>query len=384
MNNQRWLSFSFLTFFFTWGIFLPYWTGWLTIEKGLSVTSASIVMGAGMMARSFSTFFLFPAITKRFSLSRVIKLLAFLSLGLALLYFISSTFAALLIITVLLSLVYPIIMPAIESSASLLMQTEKIHYGKSRAYGSAGYTVALLMVGATTSFWNEQAILYVMLFGLATICLFSLQPTPSVLRKEPDVIKVTQKGDEFKELFLLKPFVTVLILSVLLQGAHASYYNYGYIFLDDLGVNSFYIGIILNIAVLFEIIFFARADKLLANMKVSTMFIIAALGSTMRWTLIFLFPTSLVFIATQVFHMISFGIAHYAFIRYISEKLPTHLIATAQGIYASFAMSLSIAILTFVGGRLYDIAPNLAFLGMLISTVPAIFIVFATRKRFSY
>lgn len=384
MNNQRWLSFSFLTFFFTWGIFLPYWTGWLTIEKGLSVTSASIVMGAGMIARSFSTFFLFPAITKRVSLSRVIKLLAFLSLALTLLYFISSTFSALLVITILLSLVYPIIMPAIESSASLLMQTETIHYGKSRAYGSVGYTVALLMVGATTAFWNEQAILYVMLFGLASICLFSLRPVPTVLQKQPEVQKARQRGSEFKELFSHKPFVTVLVLSVLLQGAHASYYNYGYIFLDDLGVNSFYIGIILNIAVLFEIIFFARADKLLANMKASTMFIIAALGSTTRWTLIFLFPTSLVFIATQVFHMFSFGIAHFAFIRYISQKLPTHLVATAQGIYASFAMSLSIAILTFLGGRLYDIAPNLAFLGMLISTIPAIFIVFTTRKRFSY
>lgn len=384
MNNQRWLSFSFLTFFFTWGIFLPYWTGWLTIEKGLSVTAASVVMGAGMIARSFSTFFLFPAMTKRASLSRLIKFLAFLSLGFTMLYFISSSFSALLIITILLSLVYPIIMPAIESSASLLMQTEAIHYGKSRSFGSVGYTVALLMVGATTALWSEQAILYVILFGLASICLFSLQPVPAVLQKEPEVKKAKQKGNEFKELFSHKPFVTVLILSVLLQGAHAAYYNYGYIFLDDLGVNSFYIGIILNIAVLFEIIFFARADKLLVNMKVSTMFIIAAFGSTIRWTLIFLFPTSLVFIGTQVFHMISFGIAHFAFIRYISEKLPTHLIATAQGIYASFAMSLSIAILTFIGGGLYDIAPKFAFLGMLISTIPAIVIVLTTRKRYSY
>ena len=53
MNNQRWLSMSFLAFFFTWGVFLPYWTGWLTIEKGLSVTTASFIMGLGMVARFF-------------------------------------------------------------------------------------------------------------------------------------------------------------------------------------------------------------------------------------------------------------------------------------------------------------------------------------------
>ncbi|MDS9472161.1 MFS transporter [Sporosarcina pasteurii] len=384
MNNQRWLSISFLAFFFTWGIFLPYWTGWLTIEKGLSVTAASIVMGAGMIARSFSTFLLFPVLTKRLPLNRIMTGLAFLSLGLALLYIPSSTFSTLLVITVLLSIAYPIIMPAIESSASILMQTEKIHYGKSRSFGSIGFTVALLIVGAITAVWSEQAILYVMIIGLAAICLFTLQPTPAVLQIIPDQGNNKVRGTEFKELFASKPFVTVLLLAVLLQGAHASYYNYGYIFLDDLGVNSFYIGIILNVAVLFEIIFFTQADKFFANMKISTMFQIAAIGSSVRWILIFLFPSPLVFIFTQAFHAISFGIAHFAFIRYISEKLPNHLIPTAQGLYASFAMSLSVAILTFVGGSLYDIAPNLAFLGMLSVTIPSIFIILMTKKRFAY
>lgn len=384
MNNQRWLSISFLAFFFTWGIFLPYWTGWLTIEKGLSVTAASIIMGAGMIARSFSTFLLFPALTKKLPLNRIMILLAALSLGLALLYIPSSTFSTLFVITILLSIAYPIIMPAVESCASILMQTEKIHYGKARSFGSIGYTVALLIVGAVTAVWSEQAILYVMVIGLAGICLFTLQPTPAVLQQIPAQGNDQERGKELKELFTSKPFVIVLLLSVLLQGAHASYYNYGYIFLADLGVNSFYIGIILNVAILFEIIFFTQADKLFANMKISTMFQIAAIGSTVRWVLIFLFPSAIIFIITQAFHAISFGIAHFAFIRYISEKLPNHLIPTAQGVYAAFAMSLSVAIMTFVGGSLYDIAPNLAFLGMLSVTVPAIIIILATKKRFAY
>ena len=73
MNNQRWLSMSFFAFFFTWGIFLPYWTGWLTIEKGLSVTAASFIMGAGMIARSLSTFLVFPYLTRKMSMIRVMK-----------------------------------------------------------------------------------------------------------------------------------------------------------------------------------------------------------------------------------------------------------------------------------------------------------------------
>lgn len=384
MNNQRWLSISFFTFFFTWGVFLPYWTGWLTIEKGLSVKDASIVMGAGMIARSFSTFLVFPYLTARTSYIRVMKWMTVLSLLLAVLYIPQSPFIALFVITVLFSAVYPIILPAVESGASVLMQKEHVHYGKSRSFGSIGYTIALLLVGAATAIWNEQAILYMMIAGLAIAVIFYSRPAPAVLQSIPDRKDPRNRKTGLKTLFATKGFAVIMVLAVLLQGAHASYYNYGFLFLDDLDVNGFYIGIILNIAVLFEILFFAKADRLLSDMRISTMFLIAAIGSTIRWVLVFLFPTAVVFIATQVLHAASFGIAHFAFIQYISKKLPNSQIAAAQGFYAAFAMSLSTAILTFPAGYLYEISPGTAFLGMTICSIPAIFIVFATRKRLAY
>lgn len=384
MNNQRWLSMSFLAFFFTWGVFLPYWTGWLTIEKGLSVTDASLIMGVGMIARSFSTFLIFPLLTKRMSLINLVKWLSFISLLFTILYVPSFSFTALFIVTVFFSLVYPLILPAVESGATLLMQTERIHYGKSRSFGSIGYTIALLIVGGATAIWDEQVIVYLMILGLATITFFTFQSAPLVLQKKPDRQTGKKRGAEFKELLTLKSFVIILVIATLLQGAHASYYNYGFIFLDDLGVNSFYIGLILNVAVLLEIVFFTQADRLLANVRVSTMFLIAGVGSTVRWVLIYLFPFTAVFIGTQLLHAVSFGVAHFAFIRFITERLPNHLIPAAQGMYAAFAMSLSIAVLTIFGGFLYDITPGLAFIGMVIVTVPAIMIVLLTKKKFTY
>lgn len=383
MNNQRWLSISFLTFFFTWGVFLPYWTGWLTIEKGLSVKAASIIMGAGMVARSFSTFLVFPYLTARMSYVRVAQWTTLLSLLLAILYIPDSPYVVLFIITVLFSAVYPIILPAVESGASVLMQKERVHYGKSRSFGSIGYTVALLLVGAATAVWNEQAILYMMIIGLALAVLFFSRPAPAVLLVKPERTKVIAKTG-VKDLFATKGFPVVIVLAILLQGAHASYYNYGFIFLDDLNVNGFYIGIILNIAVLFEILFFTQADRLLSEMRISTMFLIAAIGSTVRWVLVYLFPIASVFIGTQLLHAASFGIAHYAFIQYISKQLPHSQIAAAQGFYAAFAMSLSTAILTFPAGFLYEISPGIAFLGMTVCSVPAIIIVLTTRKRLNY
>lgn len=383
MNNQRWLSMSFFVFFFTWGIFLPYWTGWLTSAKGLTVTQASIVMGAGMIARSFSTFFLFPYAMRNLSLLRVIRWTTLLSFIVALAYLPESPFSVLFGLTVLFSAVYPIILPGVESGASLLMQHERIHYGKSRSFGSIGYTVALLLIGSVTAIWNEQAILYMMIIGLGMALLFFYQQAPEVVQQSPVAKSTAQKG-QLRALFADRPFVIVLCIAILLQGAHASYYNYGFIFLDDMGINGFYIGVILNIAVLFEIIFFTQADRLLVGVKTSTIFLMAATGSTIRWISIFLFPVASVFIATQVLHSVSFGMAHFAFVQYISKNLPNYLIASAQGIYAAVAMSLSIAILTFPAGYLYDQSPRFAFLSMAACSIAALILILWTRQRISH
>ncbi|VDG96657.1 Probable 3-phenylpropionic acid transporter [Lysinibacillus sphaericus] len=384
MANQRWLSASFFVFFFTWGIFLPYWTGWLTIEKGLTVSTASLIMGIGMAARALTTFLVFPILTHRHSLRRVVQGLSILSLLLVILYLPDSPLWALAVITILFSAVYPMILPAVESGATLLMQSERIHYGKSRSFGSIGYTIALLLVGAATSIWSEQSILYLMIVGLAVAVLFFMRGAPEVLDLAPERTSSTISQTKLRTLFQTKGFLIITILAVLLQGAHAAYYSFGFIYLDDLNVSGFWIGVILNVAVLFEILFFRVSDRMLANVKISTMFLIASIGSTVRWIVVFLFPITAVFIVTQMLHAISFGIAHYAFIQYISTRLPKQQIASAQGMYAAFAMSLSTAFLTIPAGYLYDISPGLAFLGMAVCTIPAIFIVLVTRRKLAY
>lgn len=384
INSQKWLSINFFAFFFTWGVFLPYWTGWLTTEKGLSVFQASIIMGSGMLARAFSTFVLFPAATKLFSIRKVLIWTAFLSFLIMALYLTTDSFIPLLIITIVFSIVYPVLLPAMESSASVLMKSDRIHYGKSRSFGSVGFTFGLLLIGAATAIWSEKAILWIMLVGLALMWYLYTRPSPTVLMIQPEKSKGSQKKSDFKRLLSSKPFVIVLILAILLQGAHASYYNFGYIYLQDLGVNSLYIGFILNVAIMLEILFFARADLLFSKTKVSTMFLIAGTGSTLRWILIFLFPTIWIFVLTQLLHAVSFGVAHYAFVQFISKRLSHNEIPAAQGMYAAFAMSLSTAVLTFAGGYLYEISPGLAFLGMSLFSFPAIVLVLLTRKKLSY
>jgi MFS transporter, PPP family, 3-phenylpropionic acid transporter len=384
MKNQQWLSLNFFSFFITWGIFLPYWTGWLTNEKNLSVGMASIVIGAGMMSRSISNLFLYPIFTIKFSLSVVMKWISILSIIILFLYIPSETFLPLFIITIIFNAIYPNFLPAIESSATILVATDHINYGKSRAYGSIGYAVGLIIVGTFTSLFTDAAIFWIMCIGLLFMAFTMYQKTPDIIQTKPNFTTQKVEYDSILKLLTSSRFLIVLIISILLQGAHTSYYNYGFIYLQEIGVNSFYIGIILNLAILLEIIFFAIADRYFQHLKVSTMYIVASVGSSIRWLIIFLFPNVHIFMISQTLHVVSFGIAHYAFIKFISENLVTNQISTAQGLYSAFGMSLINAVLSFGTGFLYEISPQLAFLGMIACTIPALVLTMSTMKRYQY
>lgn len=383
LSNQRWMSLNFFVFFLTWGIFLPYWTGWLVQGKGISVTEASIIMGFGLVARGVSSLFVFPLASKFFSSQTVIFLLTASSLVAAILYIPSSSFVTLFVITLFFSAVFPPLLPAIESAAGNLVQQGDVNYGKSRSYGSIGFIVSVLIISMVTGYFGESAILSSMVIGLCFMLCMHLLPTPAILATKPKG-KDRKDSLSFKSLWQIKSFPIVLLSVILLQGAHASYYNYGYIYLQDLGVNPFYIGIIINIAVIFEIIYFLKADHMFTNWKPSSLLILAALGSTLRWLLVFLFPNVWIFMLSQSLHALSFGVAHYAFMLYITKNLPKQQIPNAQGIYSAFALSFSTAVLTLIGGFLYEISPTLSFLSMIICTIPAILILLVTRQKYQY
>nr|WP_316045882.1 MFS transporter [Planococcus glaciei] len=185
------------------------------------------------------------------------QLLAFASVIIMALYIPANSYVLLFAITFLFNMVYPNILPGMESGATVLMQTERIHYGKSRSYGSLGYTIALLIVGGATALWQEGAILWVMLAGLIFMAVTLSATSPAQLQIKPQRKSLDSK-QAARQLLKSKSFMTLLLVATLLQGAHAAYYNFGFLYLQDTGVSSFYIGFILNIAILFEILFLQK------------------------------------------------------------------------------------------------------------------------------
>jgi len=270
-------------------------------------------------------------------------------------------------------------LPTLESAASVLVQSKQLrHYGRSRQWGSIGFVSVGLILTILTGMFGDGVIFWALLLGMIGFVYLGFMSAPGILSEKPQVDQTQNVG--MLHLFRIKHFGLVLVIVILLQAAHATYYNYGYIFLKDIHAPIYLIGLIINIAVISEIVFFSIADKQFSGFSVGTLLTLAAIGSSIRWILVFAFPNVFVFSVAQILHAFSFAMAHYAFMRYLINNISQAQVSQAQGIYSTLALSWSTALFTILGGYLYEVEPRYAFLGMIVCTLPAMFIALVYRK----
>ncbi|QDP41945.1 MFS transporter [Radiobacillus deserti] len=379
MNTQRWMSVRFFSFFLTWGIFLPYWSGWMIHTKGITVSQASFIMSFGLLARGISTLFAFPYLSGIFSSKQLLRIAGIGSFLAIICYIPAHSFSSLLFVTIVLHLFYPTLMPALDSAAGVLVQSNQLkHYGRSRQWGSIGFVSIGMLITIFTGYFGDEVILWALLLGVMGFVWLTTMRAPEVLSAKPEPSSVDKES--ILQVFRIRHFGLVLIIVLLLQSAHATYYNYGYIYLQEIDAPTYLIGVIINIAVLAEILFFFIADKHFGNFSVGALLTIAAIGSTIRWILVFAFPSVVIFCIAQTLHALSFAMAHYAFMKYVVAHVPPTHIAKVQGVYSALALSWGTALFTIFGGFLYEVEPRYAFIGMVICTIPSLLLALYYRR----
>lgn len=369
MKQQRWMSQQYFIFFMAWGIFLPYWTGFLVHEKNVSIELASMMMSAGLVLRGISTMFIFPAMTGKWSQKTVLTIFILGAFFTSILFLLDTNEATLFLLTCLLSFFLPAIMPGLDSTAGLLVQEYKIHYGKSRSYGSIGFVVSVAIVSVVSAKFGDQSMLWLLISYLIILILLSFMQAPEILKMKPNG---KASFSSFKSVIKTKNFLVILFIVTLIQGSHAAYYNYGYLYLEHLEVPKYLIGIVINIGVVFEILLFSVADKWFSKWTPAKLLVLAASGAALRWFTAFALSNAWIFAFSQTLHALSFATAHFAFMMYLTQKMKNTQITKAQGIYSAFALSWGTAILTILSGHFYEIEPSSAYFAMFICTIPAI------------
>ena len=382
MSSKTWLSSNYFLQFLVTGTFLPFWMVYLTSVKNLSVLEASSIFSMLYFARVISGIFLSPYLIKKYNLNITMKLSVASGLILAISYGLTNEKILLGIITFLFGLIYFMINPLVEGLASLFLREENIDYGKARTYGSLGYTVVGIFIGGVLGYVGNGALYYILIFLVALYLVFMFLPQPKLVKNlNLDNNSNSDKKESLYGWVLKDRNAILLIVTIFLyQLSHTAYNNYNAIYLESMNISAKWLsGVILNVSVIAEIIFFIFSKRLVDKIKPKNLLVFAGVCAVIRWAALATFHNIYVFTVMQTFHAITFAVAHIAFILMLNRDYNNKEIIDMQNLYTAICFQLSMAIGLYIMGALWDISTSYVFYASAI--IAAIGTVVATRLK---
>ena len=382
MSSKTWLSTNYFLQFLVTGTFLPFWMVYLTSVKNLSVLEASSIFSMLYIARVISGIFLSPYLIKKYNIDITLKLSVGIGLILAVSYGFTNEKIVLGLITFLFGMIYFMVSPLVEGLASLFLREENIDYGKARTYGSLGFTVIGIIIGGILSYVGNEALYYILIFLVALYLVFMFLPQPKLVKnlsfEEPN----TKKEKESLYSWVLKDRNAILLIITvfLYQLSHTAYNNYNALYLESMNISAKWLsGVILNVSVIAEIIFFIFSKRLVKRIKPKNLMIFAGVCAVIRWGALAMFHNIYVFTIMQTFHAITFAVAHIAFILILNKDYNNKEIIDMQNLYTAICFQLSMAVGLYIMGALWDISTSYVFYASAI--IAAIGTVVATRIK---
>ena len=382
MSSKTWLSTNYFLQFLVTGTFLPFWMVYLTSVKNLSVLEASSIFSMLYIARVISGIFLSPYLIKKYNIDITLKLSVGIGLILAVSYGFTNEKIVLGLITFLFGMIYFMVSPLVEGLASLFLREENIDYGKARTYGSLGFTVIGIIIGGILGYVGNGALYYILIFLVALYLVFMFLPQPKLVKNLSFEEPKTKKEKESLYSWVLKDRNAILLIITvfLYQLSHTAYNNYNALYLESMNISAKWLsGVILNVSVIAEIIFFIFSKRLVKRIKPKNLMIFAGVCAIIRWGALATFHNIYVFTIMQTFHAITFAVAHIAFILILNKDYNNKEIIDMQNLYTAICFQLSMAVGLYIMGALWDISTSYVFYASAI--IAAIGTVVATRIK---
>ena len=364
MSSKTWLSTNYFLQFLVTGTFLPFWMVYLTSVKNLSVLEASSIFSMLYIARVISGIFLSPYLIKKYNIDITLKLSVGIGLILAVSYGFTNEKIVLGLITFLFGMIYFMVSPLVEGLASLFLREENIDYGKARTYGSLGFTVIGIIIGGILGYVGNGALYYILIFLVALYLVFMFLPQPKLVKnlsfEEPNAKK--EKESLYSWVLKDRNAILLIITVFLYQLSHTAYNNYNALYLESMNISAKWLsGVILNVSVIAEIIFFIFSKRLVKRIKPKNLMIFAGVCAIIRWGALAMFHNIYVFTIMQTFHAITFAVAHIAFILILNKDYNNKEIIDMQNLYTAICFQLSMAVGLYIMGALWDISTSYVF-----------------------
>lgn len=261
-------------------------------------------------------------------------------------------------------------LPQFEVTTLQYLGSHTHNYSKIRLWGSVGFIIAVIGLGALLEHFDAHIVPYFMLASLAAIWLVSLSISEA---SPPD-----KKQAHTSILNILKRPEVIAFLTVcfLVQLSHGPYYTFYTIYLEQHGYSRSLIGQLWALGVVAEIILFLFIHRWLPRFGLRNVLLISLLLSTARWLIIGFFPDSLsLLLFAQALHAASFGSFHAAAMTWVHHYFTGKNQGRGQAIYSSVGFGAGGAIGSLFSGYLWlTPGPTMTFSIAALVTLIAFFI----------
>ncbi|PHM73611.1 3-phenylpropionate MFS transporter [Xenorhabdus kozodoii] len=395
-----WLGLGYFTYFFSYGIFLPFWSVWLKGE-GIEASMIGILLGVGMVARFVGSLVISPTVKDPAKLIKALRLLSVLALMFAIGFAVDSHWVWLFFIMVSFNLFFSPLVPLSDALAGTWQKQFTFDYGKVRVWGSIAFIISssltgILMSANGMSFsisslnfgWNigfdslnhwlgyhlfgtHRIILAFLIFSV-TAMLLGMMLKPSIM-PVGKIKTANTNAVSFKELLSEKSVWQFLVCVTLLQAAHAGYYSFGSIYWGQAGYSSSTIGYLWSLGVVAEVVIFTFSKKLFRRWSARNLLLLSGICGVVRWGLMGASTALPMLIVIQILHCGTFTVCHLAAMRFIGARKENEIIRL-QATYSAVAMGGGIAVMSMIAGFMYEHIGSGIFWMMALVALPALFL----------
>ncbi len=371
ITSARWLGLSYFTYFFCYGIYLPFWGVWLK-GAGLDAGKIGVLLGCGMVARFVGSLLIASQVRNPSQLILALRLLALMTCLFALGFWLGSQWLWLLLVMIGFNLFFSPLVPLSDALAATWTRQIGLAYGPVRLWGSLAFVISSALTGLLVSAWSEHAIL--LLLSIGVLAMFAGMLLPPRTMPQGEARQVERGGWEaWRDLLRENAVWRFMVCVTLLQGAHAAYYGFSAIWWQESGYSASLVGYLWSLGVVAEIVVFAFSHRIFSRWGARDLLLLSGVCAVIRWGLLGATTGLPWLVVAQILHCGSFTVCHLAAMRFIAARQGADVIRL-QSLYSALAMGGGIAVMTMICGVLFTHLHGHLFWVMALVALPALFL----------
>jgi MFS transporter, PPP family, 3-phenylpropionic acid transporter len=221
-------------------------------------------------------------------------------------------------------------------------------YGRVRAWGSVGYLLSAALLGRILDLTSMKAFVSAFV-AVSLLQLISAAALPSIV-----VPKASRSARGVLQQLRRREVLLFLGICTLMEVSHSAYNGFFAVYLSESGYSNTWLGALLALPVLSEIVAMMFADRWLARRGPQMMMAAAFATAGVRWLILASTAALLPVVASQGLHALTYGVFHVTAVHQARRLFPAHLQASAQSLYIGLTYGLGGAVGLVAAGRLYD------------------------------